>query len=42
MSEEKKEKLEQTEKENEEIKEFGEAILEENEKQYRVQLLSII
>lgn len=42
MSEEKKEKLEQTEKENEEIKDFGEAILEENEKQYRVQLLSII
>ena len=42
MSEEKKEKLEQTEKENEEIKEFGEAILEENEKQYRVQLVSII
>ena len=42
MSEEKKEKLEQTEKENEEIKEFGEAIMEENEKQYRVQLLSII
>lgn len=42
MSEEKKEKLEQTEKENEEIKEFGEAILEENEKQHRVQLLSII
>lgn len=42
MSEEKKERLEQTEKENEEIKEFGEAILEENEKQHRVQLLSII
>lgn len=42
MSEEKKEKLEQTEKQNEEIKELGEAVLEENERQHRIQLLSII
>ena len=42
MSEEKKEKLEQTEKQNEEIKELGEVVLEENEKQHRIQLLSII
>ena len=42
MSEEKKEKLEQTEKQNEEIKELGEVVLEENERQHRIQLLSII
>ena len=42
MSEEKKEKLEQTEKQNEDIKELGEVVLEENERQHRIQLLSII
>ena len=42
MSEEKKEKLEQTEKQNEEIKELGEVVLAENERQHRIQLLSII
>lgn len=42
MSEEKKEKLEQTEKQNEEIKELGEVVLEGNERQHRIQLLSII
>ena len=42
MSEEKKEKLEQTEKQNEEIKELGEVVLVENERQHRIQLLSII
>lgn len=42
MSEEKQEKLEKTEKQNEEITEMGEVMLEENEKQYHIQLLSVI
>ena len=42
MSEEKKEKLENTEKQNGQIEDFGEVMLEENEKQYHIQLLSII
>ena len=42
MSEEKQEKLEKTEKQNKEITELGEVLLEENEKQYHIQLLSVI
>lgn len=42
MSEEKQEKLEKTEKQNEKITELGEVLLEENEKQYHIQLLSVI
>lgn len=42
MSEEKKGKLENTEKQNGQIEDFGEVMLEENEKQYHIQLLSII
>lgn len=42
MSEEKQEKLEKTEKQNEEIRELGEIMLEENERQYHIQLLSVI
>ena len=42
MSEEKQEKLEKTEKQTEEITELGEVLLEENEKQYHIQLLSVI
>lgn len=42
MSEEKQERLEKTEKQNEEITELGEVLLEENEKQYHIQLLSVI
>lgn len=42
MSEEKQENLEKTEKQNEEITELGEVLLEENEKQYHIQLLSVI
>ena len=42
MSEEKQEKLEKTDKQNEEITELGEVLLEENEKQYHIQLLSVI
>lgn len=42
MSEEKQEKLEKTERQNEEITEMGEVMLEENEKQYHIQLLSVI
>ena len=42
MSEEKQEKLEKTEKQNEEIRELGEVMLEENERQYHIQLLSVI
>lgn len=38
----KKEKLENTEKQNGQIEDFGEVMLEENEKQYHIQLLSII
>lgn len=36
------EKLEKTEKQNEEIRELGEVMLEENERQYHIQLLSVI
>lgn len=42
MSGEKKEALEKTEKQNGQIEDFGEVMLEENEKQYHIQLLSII
>ena len=42
MYEEKQEKLEKTEKQNEEIRELGEVMLEENERQYHIQLLSVI
>lgn len=42
MSEEKQEKLEKTEKQNEEVRELGEVMLEENERQYHIQLLSVI
>ena len=42
MSEEKREKLEKTEKQNEEIENLGEAMLEENAKEYHIQLLTII
>lgn len=42
MSEEKKEKLEARERQNKEIEELGEVMLEENQKQYHIQLLSII
>lgn len=42
MSEEKKEKLETAEKQNEQIENLGEVLLDENQKQYRIQLLSII
>ncbi len=42
MSEEKKEKLETEEKQNEQIENLGEVLLDENQKQYHIQLLSII
>lgn len=42
MSEEKKEQLETAEKQNEQIENLGEVMLEENQKQYHIQLLSII
>lgn len=42
MSEEKQKELEQTEQENHAIKEMGEVLLEGNEKQYHIQLLSVI
>ena len=42
MSEEKKEKLETAEKQNEQIENLGEVLLDENQKQYHIQLLSII
>lgn len=42
MSEEKKEKLETAEKQNEQIENLGEVLLDENRKQYHIQLLSII
>ena len=42
MSEEKKEKLETAEKQNEHIESLGEVLLDENQKQYHIQLLSII
>ena len=42
MSEEKKEKLETAEKQNEQIENLGEVLLDENQQQYHIQLLSII
>ena len=42
MSEEKKEKLETAEKQNEQIENLVEVLLDENQKQYHIQLLSII
>ena len=42
MSGEKKEKLETAEKQNEQIENLGEVLLDENQKQYHIQLLSII
>ena len=42
MPEEKKEKLETAEKQNEQIENLGEVLLDENQKQYHIQLLSII
>ena len=42
MSEEKKEKLETAEKQNEQIENLGEVLLDENQKEYHIQLLSII
>ena len=42
MSEEKEEKLEVVREQNQQIQEFGEAMLEDNEKKYHIQLLSII
>ena len=42
MSEEKKEKLETAEKQKEQIENLGEVLLDENQKQYHIQLLSII
>ena len=42
MSEEKKEKLETAEKQDEQIENLGEVLLDENQKQYHIQLLSII
>lgn len=42
MSEEKKEKLDKTQQQNEQIEEMGQVLLEENEKEYHIQLLSII
>lgn len=42
MSEEKREKLEKTEKQNEQIEQLGEVVLEENEKEFHIQLLSVI
>ena len=42
MSEKKEEKLEAVREQNQQIQEFGEAMLEDNEKKYHIQLLSII
>ena len=42
MSEEKEEKLEAVREQNQQIRDLGEALLEENEKKYHIQLLSII
>lgn len=42
MSEKKEEKLEAVQEQNQQIQEFGEAMLEDNEKKYHIQLLSII
>ena len=42
MSEEKNEQLDKTRQQNEQIEEMGQVLLEENEKEYHIQLLSII
>ena len=42
MSEEKEEKLETVREQNQQIRDLGEAMLEENEKKYHIQLLTII
>ncbi len=42
MSEEKEEKLEAVREQNQQIQDLGEALLEENEKKYHIQLLTII
>lgn len=42
MSEEKEEKLETAREQNQQIRDLGEAMLEENERKYHIQLLTII
>ena len=42
MSEEKEEKLDTVREQNQQIRDLGEAMLEENEKKYHIQLLTII
>ena len=42
MSEEKEDKLETVREQNQQIRDLGEAMLEENEKKYHIQLLTII
>ena len=42
MSEEKKNELEKTEKQNEQIEDMGQLDLSDNEKQYHIHLLSIL
>ena len=42
MSEEKREKLDKIQQQNDQIEEMGQVLLEENEKEYHIQLLSII
>ena len=42
MSEEKKNELEKTEKQNEQIEDMGQLDLSDNEKQYNIHLLTII
>ena len=42
MSEEKEEKLEAVREQNQQIRDLGEGLLEENEKKYHIQLLTII
>ena len=42
MSEKKEEKLEAVREQNQQIRDLGEALLEENEKKYHIQLLTII
>ena len=42
MSEEKNEKLDKTRQQNEQIEEMGQVYWKENEKEYHIQLLSII
>ena len=42
MSDKKEDRLEAVQEQNQQIQEFGEAMLEDNEKKYHIQLLSII